>query len=115
MVATSTFNKDWYYGVNNNSFKNDKINIGVFDITTIEQLIENTNYKISPVRIKCKDEIRLTRAIKREEHPNCVEICRRFLADKEDFNNLTFNYWTMYNNNTQDLKLTVTDLYNFFD
>lgn len=43
---------------------------------------------IVPIYIEVSDENRLQRALKREmkqEHPNCRELCRRFLADCEDF------------------------------
>ena len=33
----------------------------------------------------------------REEDPDCSEICRRFLADEKDFNELEFPYY-QYNN-----------------
>jgi len=42
-----------------------------------------------PIYIEVDDDIRLTRAIKREkkqEKPNYEELCRRFLADTKDFN-----------------------------
>ena len=40
------------------------------------------------LRHEVEDEQRLLRAIKREkkqEHPNFKEVCRRYLADEEDF------------------------------
>jgi len=43
---------------------------------------------VVPVYIEVEDGIRLTRAISREreqEKPNYEELCRRFLADCEDF------------------------------
>ncbi len=44
--------------------------------------------QILPVYIETEDRIRLERAMKREEkqeHPHYDEMCRRFLADTEDF------------------------------
>ena len=44
--------------------------------------------KIVPLYIETEDATRLERAIKREkkqESPNYVELCRRFIADSEDF------------------------------
>lgn len=44
--------------------------------------------KVYPIYIQVEDEQRLLRAIKREkkqEHPNFKEVCRRYLADEEDF------------------------------
>ena len=43
---------------------------------------------VIPLYIETEDGIRLERAIKRErkqEQPNFTEVCRRFLADSEDF------------------------------
>lgn len=44
--------------------------------------------KVYPIYIQVEDEQRLLRAIKREkkqENPNFKEVCRRYLADEEDF------------------------------
>lgn len=43
---------------------------------------------VEPIYIEVEDGIRLTRAIKREksqDQPKYAEMCRRFLADEEDF------------------------------
>lgn len=44
--------------------------------------------KLAPIYIEVPDDIRLERALKRERKqgcPNYEELCRRFLADNEDF------------------------------
>lgn len=44
--------------------------------------------KVKPIYIELEDGIRLTRAIEREklqENPRYTEMCRRFLADAQDF------------------------------
>ncbi len=44
--------------------------------------------KVVPLYIEARDDLRLERALKRErkqEHPDYAEMCRRFLADQEDF------------------------------
>ncbi len=44
--------------------------------------------RVVPLYIEARDDLRLERAIKRErkqEHPDYAELCRRFLADQEDF------------------------------
>ena len=41
-----------------------------------------------PLYIEAEDRIRLERAMRREEkqpHPKYAEMCRRYLADEEDF------------------------------
>lgn len=44
--------------------------------------------KVVPIYLEVEDGIRLMRALKREqkqEHPKYAEMCRRYLADEEDF------------------------------
>ncbi|MDE7444625.1 MAG: 50S ribosome-binding GTPase [Lachnospiraceae bacterium] len=61
-------------------------------IGTIESYINTANYfgrdKVLPVLLELDDGIRLRRALNREmqqENPRYEEMCRRFLADAEDF------------------------------
>lgn len=61
-------------------------------IGTIESYLKTTDYfgkeKILPVLLELDDGIRLKRALEREmqeERPRYQEMCRRFLADGEDF------------------------------
>jgi len=59
---------------------------------TLESFIQIKKYygeeRVIPIYIEVDDDIRLLRAIAREqkqEKPNFSEVCRRFLADEEDF------------------------------
>lgn len=61
-------------------------------ITTLEAYLSLKDYfkedKIVPFYIEVEDGLRLERALKREtqqKNPNYKELCRRFLADSEDF------------------------------
>lgn len=61
-------------------------------IGTLEAYLKLKDYfgedKLLPVMIELDDGIRLQRALKREmeqENPKYEEMCRRFLADSEDF------------------------------
>lgn len=61
-------------------------------IGTIESYEKIRDYygskNVLPIYIEVEDGIRLQRALSRErmqEHPKYEEMCRRFLADKEDF------------------------------
>lgn len=61
-------------------------------IGTLESYIKTRDYfgkdKIIPVFIELDDGVRLERALERERHqpsPKYEEMCRRFLADSEDF------------------------------
>lgn len=61
-------------------------------IGTIESYLKTAEYfgkeKIIPILLELNDGIRLKRALEREmqqENPRYQEMCRRFLADEEDF------------------------------
>ena len=65
----------------------DRLGIG-----TLESFVKLRDYygkeKVFPIYIEADDIDRLQRAIKREQkeaHPNYKEVCRRYLADEEDF------------------------------
>lgn len=67
--------------------KNDYIVIG-----TVESFVKIRDYygseKVLPIYIEVDDGIRLTRALEREKsqkQPKYEEMCRRFLADQQDF------------------------------
>lgn len=91
----------WFYGTRYSELDENKINIGVFNIEGIKSLTTNSTINVLPVRIKCDDKVRLIRALTREKNPDCYEICRRFLSDKEDFANISFGWWNAvtYDNN----------------
>ena len=61
-------------------------------IGTLESYAAMTSYfggeKVIPVYIEVEDGLRLARAVERERNektPKYAELCRRFLADSEDF------------------------------
>lgn len=100
LIEYSIF-KNWWYGTVEESLNPNKINIGIFNINSINQLLNgNSSSKIDclPIRILCADKIRLIRQLEREASPNCLEICRRFQSDKEDFSKIPFEYKGVYNN-----------------
>ena len=82
----------WKYGtVSDNQFDTDK-NIAI--ILTLEgynSLVDSkviSNEDIIPIYIEVEDGERLTRALAREKQqkqPKYKELCRRFIADSEDF------------------------------
>lgn len=88
----------WYYGTQKIALKKENINIGVFNISSIHQMLKREELEVLPVLIDTPDEIRFKRIIEREKNPNYSEIWRRFLTDKEDFQNLDFSYETFINN-----------------
>ena len=58
---------------------------------------------VLPIAITAKDKIRLIRQLNRECEPDCTEICRRFLADKKDYEIIPFKYLTYANENATPL------------
>ena len=93
--------RDWWYGTPIESLNKDKINIGVFNISGIDQLI-NKDYlnriDCIPIYIKTYPKIRLLRQLQRENKPDCDEIIRRYLTDQKDFLNIPFHYHVIENN-----------------
>jgi len=103
MLEITKFN-NWFYGTPIEALKSNTINIGVFNIQSIEQLLQNNELEIVPVYIWCPDKDRLLRNLTRETFPNCIEICRRFLTDEEDFNNISFEYEFFDNSHDVDFR-----------
>lgn len=65
---------------------------GRLAIGTLESYLQMRQYfgaeKVEPIYVEVEDGLRLSRALERErgqEHPKYQELCRRFLADSEDF------------------------------
>lgn len=84
MIEATSFN-DWFYGTQITSIKKDKINVGIFNLDSLSIILEEPDFEVLPVFIAVSNKERLLRALEREEHPNCLEICRRFLADDKTF------------------------------
>jgi len=97
MIEYKVFN-NWYYGTSYDSYSDDKINIGIFTIAAINKLKQfSTDFNIEPVYILTNDKIRLIRQLNREENPNVLEICRRFISDNTDFTFVDFAYYVVRN------------------
>jgi len=69
----------------------------VFNIQGIEYLLKDNRLEVFPIFVACEDKLRLQRCLDREVNPDCEEICRRFLTDMQDFENIPFEYYTHYN------------------
>ena len=100
MLEATEFN-GWFYGTPIQALDKDKVNVGVFNIEGIRCLLEDSRLDVLPVYIDAYDYVRLKRCLERERHPDCIEICRRFLADEKDFSNIDFKY-IMYLNMDED-------------
>jgi guanylate kinase len=107
-----TYFREWYYGTNLNSLKEDKINIGVFNITGIKALLKDERIEVYPVFIKASDKVRLIRQLSRERNPDIREIFRRYEADEQDFFNTDFSYEVIYNEGYNDAELELANFVN---
>lgn len=102
MAEFTVFN-DWFYGTSYDSLSTTKINIGAFDPSAVRTLLENSQIELIIFRVRVSDKERLMRQLNREENPNCAEIARRFLADKQDFKDIDFPTVEIMNNSLTDL------------
>ena len=100
-VEATSFN-DWFYGTDIKELKEDAINIGMFNIHGIECMLEDPRLEVFPIYIKATDKTRLLRNLNREKNPNCFEICRRYLADEQDFDDIPFEYFSFHNEKDGD-------------
>jgi len=93
----NTFHGIWrYFTVDDKSIDLDNHNYLI--IGTLESYIKTAEYfgrnKVLPIYLEIDDGIRMQRALNRElkqEHPKYEEMCRRFLADSEDFSEENLN------------------------
>ena len=72
-------------------------------------MLRDERLDVHPIYVQATDKTRLIRALKREENPDCAEICRRYMTDEEDFQDIPFEYKTFDNErelDLQDLKLS---------
>lgn len=86
-----TIHGDWIYA----TIDDESVDLSRYDyigIGTLESYVQLKEYysqeNVYPIYIEIDDGLRLERAIKRErrqKEPRYKELCRRFLADEEDF------------------------------
>ena len=100
--------RGWLYGTQLSSLDRNKINIGVFNLNGMKSLLEDQRLDILPIYINVPPKIRLERNLKRENNPDCKEICRRFLSDEEDFNS-QFDFFSLIYDNIKK-KITIDNL-----
>ena len=102
MLEFTQFN-NWWYGTGYQSVRSDGvINIGVFNPSGVNQLIDREDCRVTVFWVKTSDKQRFLRQLNREEHPNVKEIVRRFSADWEDFENIEFSYIAIPNETIDD-------------
>lgn len=100
-VEKAEFN-GWWYGTEFCQLSPNKINIGIFNIEGLKQLLEQKNLDVYIIYIKSSDKIRLLRQLNRQENPDVNEVIRRFLTDQKDFSEPLPFYYTYYRNNKKE-------------
>lgn len=118
-LETSEF-RGWYYGTSIEALNENKINIGVFNPSGVKNILDNFQNQILvfPIEIWAPNKSRLIRSLTRENNPDCLEICRRFLADEKDFNNINFysiRYPNFDDNNAYTKSFSSELLKSYFD
>ena len=108
MLEATEF-RGWFYGTPESSLVKDKINIGVFNPAGVEALLEDPRLDVFVIHVTTKDKTRMLRCLNRETHPDCAEICRRFLTDEKDFEALSEweEYAVISNEDDEDTDLLV--------
>ena len=104
--------RNWFYGTSTDNLSKEKINIGVFNIKGIKQILEDEEIECLPIYIKTLPKIRLLRQLQRENEPDCDEIIRRYLTDKQDFLNIPFEY-KIVENNYDEIEPIISDIFHF--
>lgn len=105
-IEVQCFN-GWYYGTPLDSLSKDKINIGAFSLKSLNDLMMNKEIEdiieIIPIYIYAQPKTRLLRSVKRcsEDEMELKEVCRRFLADYNDFSAVHFPHYAVNNNGTK--------------
>lgn len=77
----------WYYGLSKNSLRENCINVIPMSAEMIFQMKEEcrNDYDLYIIFIQTNNKQRLLHCLNRELQPNCYEICRRFLADDDEY------------------------------
>lgn len=80
----------WFYGTLKEHVQQEKTYTKVINPKGYRQLCEYFGKEnVIGIYIRCDGKERLLRSLKRETNPSCSEVCRRFLADKEDFKGIS--------------------------
>lgn len=107
IIATTQF-REWLYGTDLKDLITDKWNIGVFTPSSIKQLQNDKRIaNLLIFYIQANDRVRLERSLTREPQGDVLEMCRRMLADNEDFKDISFKYFPIPNNSEDDFRKAI--------
>lgn len=106
----------WAYGTMQAELEEDRINLGIFTPRGIAQLAATGLVELTVVIIESDADIRLSRSLLRSFGEQVLEMCRRNIADAEDFSPKVLDKMreeypkvvTVKNNNSDDFKNAVT-------
>lgn len=84
MFEAATF-RGWCYGTNINDLNKNKINIGVFNTSSLDIVLRDSRFEVIPIYIQVSAKERIIRALNREDNPDINEIFRRYQTDTQDF------------------------------
>ena len=106
----------WAYGTMQAELEEDRINLGIFTPRGIAQLAATGLVELTVVIVESDADIRLSRSLLRSFGEQVLEMCRRNIADAEDFSPEVLNKMreeypkvvTIKNNNSDDFKNAVT-------
>ena len=114
-----TVHGDWYYFTSSDNISEDKKNIIITTQEALKYFFEKYGMEnIYVIYLKLDDKIRLERCINRESQqtePNYKEVCRRFLADENDFDEEEINNYKNVKilDTSSDVDTYITELKNF--
>ena len=105
----------WAYGTMQAELEEDRINLGIFTPRGIAQLAATGLVELTVVIVESDADIRLSRSLLRSFGEQVLEMCRRNIADAEDFSPKVLNKMreeypkvvTIKNNNSDDFKNAV--------
>lgn len=85
--------RDWRYGVDSRSFDPNKVNIGIFNPFEISQLYRffKDKFQLFIIETHAEEQARYNRSLERLkpfDEEGLKELCRRNLADEEDFKSI---------------------------
>lgn len=117
MLEATCYKNNWYYGTNISSLDENKINVAVLNPEGVERLSLDSRVDIIPILISSHPKARLMQSLTRENNPDCKEICRRFLADEKQFEDLYRDfgidkYYSVWNSYDTNYKVYIDDLIN---
>lgn len=96
LMEAANYN-EWFYGTSYGELHEDKVNVGVFNLEGMKCIMDDPKLEVLPIYVTAADATRLRRSLDRDNGRGCEEICRRFLADKKEFREIPFEYYTWQN------------------